>query len=184
VRIGVTSALCHSTVDNSFAKGIGKRLDGWAKTDFFSSAMWTSKPGCWRAPATSSSPLTRSARTTARRWRRGWWWRYVAVSLASRTVQLADGCGVARPSALSESMLGSGTARRHGFRGSQARAVGWGFGSARTGCAHGRASSRHHHWRRRSRKRRRGNASSMRVRSFDHEDWRRTGPFIRSLRTF
>jgi hypothetical protein len=32
-RIGVTCALCHSSVDNSFAPGIGKRLDGWANTD-------------------------------------------------------------------------------------------------------------------------------------------------------
>ncbi len=28
-RIGITCALCHSTVDNSVAPGIGKRLDGW-----------------------------------------------------------------------------------------------------------------------------------------------------------
>jgi RoxA-like, cytochrome c-like len=27
--IGITCALCHSTVDNSVAPGIGKRLDGW-----------------------------------------------------------------------------------------------------------------------------------------------------------
>ena len=27
--VGVTCALCHSTVDNSVAAGIGKRLDGW-----------------------------------------------------------------------------------------------------------------------------------------------------------
>lgn len=27
--IGITCASCHSTVDNSFAPGIGKRLDGW-----------------------------------------------------------------------------------------------------------------------------------------------------------
>jgi cytochrome c5 len=32
-RIGVTCALCHSTVDNSFAPGIGKRLDGWPNRD-------------------------------------------------------------------------------------------------------------------------------------------------------
>ncbi len=32
VRFGVTCALCHSTVDNSFLPGIGKRLDGWANT--------------------------------------------------------------------------------------------------------------------------------------------------------
>jgi cytochrome c5 len=29
-RVGITCALCHSTVDDSFAPGIGKRLDGWA----------------------------------------------------------------------------------------------------------------------------------------------------------
>lgn len=31
--IGVTCALCHSTVDNSFAPGIGRRLDGWPNRD-------------------------------------------------------------------------------------------------------------------------------------------------------
>jgi mono/diheme cytochrome c family protein len=32
-RVGVTCALCHSSVDDSFAPGIGKRMDGWANTD-------------------------------------------------------------------------------------------------------------------------------------------------------
>jgi hypothetical protein len=31
--LGITCALCHSTVDDSFAHGIGKRLDGWANHD-------------------------------------------------------------------------------------------------------------------------------------------------------
>jgi hypothetical protein len=31
--MGVTCALCHSTVDDSFAKGVGHRLDGWANRD-------------------------------------------------------------------------------------------------------------------------------------------------------
>ena len=31
--IGVTCALCHSSVDDSVAPGIGRRLDGWANTD-------------------------------------------------------------------------------------------------------------------------------------------------------
>ena len=31
--VGVTCALCHSSVDDSFAPGIGRRLDGWANTD-------------------------------------------------------------------------------------------------------------------------------------------------------
>jgi mono/diheme cytochrome c family protein len=32
-RVGITCALCHSTVDDSFAKGVGKRLDGWPNRD-------------------------------------------------------------------------------------------------------------------------------------------------------
>ena len=31
--VGIQCALCHSTVDDSFAPGIGKRLDGWANQD-------------------------------------------------------------------------------------------------------------------------------------------------------
>ena len=31
--VGITCALCHSTVDNSLASGIGHRLDGWANRD-------------------------------------------------------------------------------------------------------------------------------------------------------
>jgi hypothetical protein len=31
--VGITCALCHSTVDDSFTTGIGRRLDGWANRD-------------------------------------------------------------------------------------------------------------------------------------------------------
>jgi hypothetical protein len=31
--VGLTCAVCHSTVDNSFAPGIGQRLDGWPNRD-------------------------------------------------------------------------------------------------------------------------------------------------------
>lgn len=31
--VGITCALCHSTVDDSFTTGIGKRLDGWPNKD-------------------------------------------------------------------------------------------------------------------------------------------------------
>jgi hypothetical protein len=31
--VGTTCALCHSSVDNSFAPSIGRRLDGWANVD-------------------------------------------------------------------------------------------------------------------------------------------------------
>jgi mono/diheme cytochrome c family protein len=43
-RVGVTCALCHSTVDNSFAPGIGKRLDGWANTDLDPGAIIALSP--------------------------------------------------------------------------------------------------------------------------------------------
>ena len=32
-RVGITCALCHSTVDDSFSKGIGNRKDGWPNRD-------------------------------------------------------------------------------------------------------------------------------------------------------
>jgi hypothetical protein len=32
-QVGVTCALCHSSVDNSLTRGIGHRLDGWANSD-------------------------------------------------------------------------------------------------------------------------------------------------------
>jgi hypothetical protein len=32
-EVGITCALCHSTVDDSFAEGIGRRLDGWPNLD-------------------------------------------------------------------------------------------------------------------------------------------------------
>jgi len=33
LQVGITCALCHSTVDDSLAPGIGKRLDGWPNHD-------------------------------------------------------------------------------------------------------------------------------------------------------
>jgi len=43
-RLGVTCALCHSTVDNSFARGIGKRLDGWPNRDLNPGAIIALSP--------------------------------------------------------------------------------------------------------------------------------------------
>jgi cytochrome c5 len=43
-RLGVTCALCHSTVDNSFAPGIGKRLDGWPNHDLNPGAIIALSP--------------------------------------------------------------------------------------------------------------------------------------------
>src|SRR5450759_3813553 len=43
-RVGTTCALCHSTVDNSFAPGIGRRLDGWANRDLNPGAIIALSP--------------------------------------------------------------------------------------------------------------------------------------------
>ncbi|MCB1675597.1 MAG: c-type cytochrome [Halioglobus sp.] len=42
--VGVTCALCHSTVDDSFAPGIGKRLDGWPNRDLDPGAIIALSP--------------------------------------------------------------------------------------------------------------------------------------------
>jgi hypothetical protein len=42
--VGITCALCHSSVDNSFAAGIGRRLDGWANTDLNVGAIVSLSP--------------------------------------------------------------------------------------------------------------------------------------------
>jgi hypothetical protein len=42
--MGIQCALCHSTVDNSFAPGIGKRLDGWANRDLNVGAIVSLSP--------------------------------------------------------------------------------------------------------------------------------------------
>jgi mono/diheme cytochrome c family protein len=42
--VGITCALCHSTVDDSFAPGIGKRLDGWPNRDLDPGAIIALSP--------------------------------------------------------------------------------------------------------------------------------------------
>jgi mono/diheme cytochrome c family protein len=44
VRVGTTCALCHSTVNNSFAPGIGSRLDGWPNSDLNPGAIIALSP--------------------------------------------------------------------------------------------------------------------------------------------
>jgi mono/diheme cytochrome c family protein len=43
-KVGTTCALCHSTVDNSFAPGIGKRLDGYPNLDLNPGAIIALSP--------------------------------------------------------------------------------------------------------------------------------------------
>jgi mono/diheme cytochrome c family protein len=42
--VGIQCALCHSTVDNALAKGIGHRLDGWANRDLNVGAIIAAAP--------------------------------------------------------------------------------------------------------------------------------------------
>jgi hypothetical protein len=43
--LGLTCAVCHSTVDDLFAPGIGRRLDGWPNRDLNSGAIIALSPG-------------------------------------------------------------------------------------------------------------------------------------------
>ena len=43
-RVGITCAFCHSTVDNSFTTGIGRRLDGWPNRDLNVGAIVSLSP--------------------------------------------------------------------------------------------------------------------------------------------
>jgi len=43
-RLGITCALCHSTVDDRIAKGIGSRLDGWPNRDLNPGAIIALSP--------------------------------------------------------------------------------------------------------------------------------------------
>ena len=43
-RVGITCALCHSTVDNAFAPGIGHRRDGWPNRDLNPGAIIALSP--------------------------------------------------------------------------------------------------------------------------------------------
>jgi hypothetical protein len=42
--VGITCAVCHSTVDDSFAPGIGNRLDGWPNQDLNVGAITSAAP--------------------------------------------------------------------------------------------------------------------------------------------
>jgi mono/diheme cytochrome c family protein/cytochrome c5 len=53
MSVGITCALCHSTVDNSVAPGIGQRLDGWPNRDLNVGAIVALSPAL-QDPATQA----------------------------------------------------------------------------------------------------------------------------------
>ena len=52
LKVGVTCALCHSSVDDSLAPGVGKRLDGWGNTDLNVGAIVALSPALDEATKT------------------------------------------------------------------------------------------------------------------------------------
>jgi mono/diheme cytochrome c family protein len=50
--VGITCALCHSSVDDSLTTGIGRRLDGWANTDLNVGAIVALSPALDEATRT------------------------------------------------------------------------------------------------------------------------------------
>ena len=67
-RVGITCALCHSTVDNSFAPGIGARLDGGptsTSTPARSSRCRRRSPPTRRRSSTRGVPASTTPATTS-----------------------------------------------------------------------------------------------------------------------
>jgi hypothetical protein len=65
--IGIQCALCHSTVDDSLAKGIGHRLDGWANRDLNVGAIVNLAPDL-SVPATVLGVPEATVRTVLQSW--------------------------------------------------------------------------------------------------------------------
>lgn len=61
--VGLTCAVCHSTVNDSLAPGIGKRLDGWANHDLNPGAIIAAAPNI--APITSLLKIVHPSLTDA-----------------------------------------------------------------------------------------------------------------------
>ena len=66
--IGIQCALCHSTVDDSFAPGIGHRLDGWANRDLNVGAIIALAPDLSVVDATCSASTRRPCARCSHSW--------------------------------------------------------------------------------------------------------------------
>ena len=66
-KLGITCAICHSTVDNSVTAGIGKRLDGWPNRDLNPGAIIALTPGLPTLAASLAVP-TADAKAALQAW--------------------------------------------------------------------------------------------------------------------
>lgn len=74
--IGIHCALCHSTVDDALAPGIGRRLDGWANRDLDVGAIVAAAPNLQPfvdvlSPVLGGGLTQEAVRTVLRGWGRG-----------------------------------------------------------------------------------------------------------------
>jgi mono/diheme cytochrome c family protein len=69
-KLGITCALCHSTVDDSVTAGIGKRLDGWPNRDLQPGPIISLTPGLPTFVATLGVP-TVAAKAALESWPAG-----------------------------------------------------------------------------------------------------------------
>ena len=82
-RLGITCALCHSTVDDSLASGIGRRLDGWPNRDLDVGAIIALSPA-----------LDEAQKSVFRRWGRGKYDPRFNVDGQSKPVVIAPAYGL------------------------------------------------------------------------------------------
>lgn len=82
-RLGITCALCHSTVDNSVLPGVGSRLDGWPNRDLNVGAIVALSP-----------VLDDETKAVLRSWGPGRYDAYLSHDGESSTVQLPPAYGL------------------------------------------------------------------------------------------
>jgi mono/diheme cytochrome c family protein len=82
-RVGITCALCHSTVDNSVLAGVGHRLDGWPNRDLNVGAI-----------VSLSTQLTDSVRAILSQWQPGFYDPRVNIDEINSPVVLPGAFGL------------------------------------------------------------------------------------------
>lgn len=93
-RIGITCALCHSTVDDSVAPGIGARLDGWPNRDLDPGAIIAATPGL-PTYAASLGVDAETARDALTSWGPGYYDARFNIDLQSAPVLIPPAYGLA-----------------------------------------------------------------------------------------
>jgi hypothetical protein len=116
--LGIQCALCHSTVDNSLAFGIGHRLDGWANRDLNVGAIIAAAPNV--KPITDLLKIVTptiddaQVRTVLNSWGPG---KFDAEILLDGKVILKDGKAVSSPTTMIPNAFGLAGFNQHTWTG-------------------------------------------------------------------